>query len=53
MSAQQVEQAVKQAYKEWYLRPSSIVRTLRGIHDWDSLAVLLRTGLKHFSWARK
>ena len=53
MSAQQIEQAVKRAYREWYLRPSGIMRTLRGIHDWDSLKALLRIGMEHFSWARK
>jgi radical SAM superfamily enzyme YgiQ (UPF0313 family) len=42
--------AMKRAYKEWYLRPSSIWKLLSGVRSWNDLRVLSSTGVEHLKW---
>lgn len=44
--------AMKRAYKEWYFRPSSIWKLVRGIRSLNDARVLMSTGLAHFKWIR-
>ncbi len=44
--------AMKRAYKEWYMRPSSMWKLLRGVRSWNDMRVLLSTGTAHLKWIR-
>jgi radical SAM superfamily enzyme YgiQ (UPF0313 family) len=49
----QIIQAMKQAYKEWYMRPKAVWNLLKGVRSLNDLRVLMSTSLAHFKWIRQ
>lgn len=53
LSSEQVMQLRKQAYKEYYVRPKLILKTLGRVKNWHDFAELFRMARDFMSWTKE
>jgi len=51
LSSEEIQEGVKQAYREWYVRPKILLNLMMQVKNFSDLNHLMRMGFDHLRWS--